>query len=396
MVVSGRLDDNSTLEDAKIAKDAKIYLASAPTKDIQDNNEFVDGKDAGDVIGRAFKYSVNDDDQITKLIEVAMPYKSAKDYYGSVIADTEYTFTDKTDKLVVDADNGSDAVATQNVWLDDCDVIFAVKGVKLDQNKKNIFDVNDIDTYNWAKEVYEDFDLDDVMAVKVEDLPDIGTLEKTNPQGVHFSKPDSKSRVETVVLGVDTFRYFANSSTAAGLVTYVKYSTKTEKFTVTASIPGKDDTTFTTIDTDDLSDESVKSIKALQTLLDTKKGVFCEFEFNTDGEITEMLQMNKTVDAYKNTITPANGTYTVERIVIDHVSNKGSDDTLTGMPAVSSGKKIYTKLTGTDTNLDYDLKDSTEYYVIGEDLKMVAGNTLNAYEDGFDKNFDIDDIDEAS
>ena len=395
MVVSGRLDDNSTLEDAKIAKDAKIYLASDLTEDIQDNNKFIAGKYASDVIGRAFKYSVNDDDQITKLIEVAMPYESAKDYgYGIVQADPEYTFTDKTDKLEVyakDVVTAGAAASAQKVWLDDCDVIFAVKGVKLNGNNQNIFNVNNI-----TVAASKDFDLDDVMAVKVEDLPDIGTLEKTNPQGVHFSKPDSKSRVETVVLGVDTFRYFANSSTAAGLVTYVKYSTKTEKFTVTASIPGKDDTTFTTIDTDDLSDESVKSIKELQTLLDTKKGVFCEFEFNTDGEITEMLQMNKTVDAYKNTITPANGTYTVERIVIDHVSNKGSDDTLTGMSAISSGSKIYTKITGTDTNLDYDLKDSTEYYVIGEDLKMVAGNTLNAYKDGFDKNFDIDDIDEAS
>ena len=116
-----------------------------------------------------------------------------------------------------------------------------------------------------------------------------------------------------------------------------------------------------------------------------------------------MLQMKQTVATkdYANEIKDKadgsnNGTYTVERIVIDHVSNKSSDDTLTGMSAISSGSKIYTKITGTDTNLAYDLKDSTEYYVIGEDLKMVAGNTLNAYEDGFDKNFDIDDIDEAS
>lgn len=382
MVVSGRLDDNSALEDAKIAKDAKIYLASDLTKDIQDNNKFIDNVDGSKVIGHAFKYSVNDDDQITKMTEVAADVKSTKDTFD------DYTFVDKTDALTVD---------TNKVWLDDCDVIFAVKGVKQDLiekqnlNKKNIFDVNAINTT-------DDIDLDDVMAVQVEDLPDIGAGEKTSAQGARFSTPTNKSRVETVVLGVDTFRYFANSSTAAGLVTYVKYSTKTEKFTITASIPGKEGTSFTTIDTDDLSKESVKSIKELQTLLDTKKGVFCEFEFNTDGEITEMLQMNDNVDGkdYANKITPANGTYTVERIVIDHVSNKGSDDTLTGMPAVSSGKKIYTKLTGTDTNLDYDLKDSTEYYVIGEDLKMVAGNTLNAYEDGFDKNFDIDDIDEAS
>ena len=385
MVVSGRLDDNSKLEDAKIAKDAKIYVESykvdGKRADIQDNNEFITGANAGDVIGRAFKYSVNDDGQITKLDEVAMPKTSAG---------TAYTFVDKTDALTVD---------TNKMWLDDCDVIFAVKGVKLNGNNQNIFNVNNI-----TVDPDKDFDLDDVMAVKVEDLPDIGgTKDKTAAQGVHFSKPDSKSRVETVVLGVDTFRYFANSSTAAGLVTYVKYSTKTEKFTITASIPGKDDTTFTTIDTDDLSDESVKSIKALQTLLDTKKGVFCEFEFNTDGEITEMLQMNKTPantqnanNEYKNTITPANGTYTVQRVVIDHVANKSSDNTLTAMSAISSGSKIYTKITGTDTDIALDLKDSTEYYVIGEDLKMVAGNTLNAYEDGFDKNFDIDDIDEAS
>ena len=383
MVVSGRLDDNSKLEDAKIAKDAKIYVesykADGKRVDIQDDNEFITGKSGKDVIGHAFKYSVNDNDEITKLDEVAC----------DVPADETdaYEFYDNNDSVV--------AKNQTRVWLDDCKVIFAVR--KFGTNA----DVNHINTLSAG--VYDDIDLDDVMAVQVEDLPDIGgNDDKTDSWGIRYSKPNNKARVETVVLGVNTFRYFASSTTKAALVTYVKYNSKTDKYTVTASIPGKEGTSFTTIDRDDLSLTGTTQMDLLQTELKssgTQHAIFCEVEFNKDGEISEIVRMDKDVNAYTNGIATVadNCSYTASRVVVDHVANKSSDNYLTVMEAVSAGKKIYTRATGAGLTATWKFADDAEFYVLGEDVKLgTDGATLNAYKDAFSDKFDIDDIEEAS
>ena len=361
MVVSGVYGDNTEAKDVELVNNAAVYLTDdKDEKNVynKDSHALKNSVEKKDIIGHAFRYTANEDGQITKLVRVATD--DAQD---------NYEFNEKTDILKT---NG------KNHYLDEAKVIFAV-------NSKN-----------WTKDgATKEIDTDDVMAVEYKNVPSIGDGEKTDDAGVQYDLDSDKETITAAVLGVNSFRYFGNVDNKSGLITKMSYKPKNDVYVIEATIAGESETEFTTIDADDVDMTGVKDLdtmyKELTSGKDAKNGLYAEMDFNADGKIVGIDLMNQATEN-KATI---NGTTDrgVARVVINRVSTQNR---ILASQAISAGKdKVYTNNAQT-VKQDFEITDSTKYYEVDADLEFPAnGAMLNPYTDAFAKEFRLKDISEG-
>ena len=361
MVVSGVYGDNTEAKDVELVNNAAVYLTDdKDEKNVynKDSHALKNSVEKKDIIGHAFRYTANEDGQITKLVRVATD--DAQD---------NYEFNEKTDILKT---NG------KNHYLDEAKVIFAV-------NSKN-----------WTKDgATKEIDTDDVMAVEYKNVPSIGDGEKTDDAGVQYDLDSDKETITAAVLGVNSFRYFGNVDNKSGLITKMSYKPKNDVYVIEATIAGESETEFTTIDADDVDMTGVKDLdtmyKELTSGKDAKNGLYAEMDFNADGKIVGIDLMNQATEN-KATIdgTTDRG---VARVVINRVSTQNR---ILASQAISAGNdKVYTNDAQT-VKQDFEITDSTKYYEVDADLEFPAnGAMLNPYKDAFAKEFRLKDISEG-
>ena len=377
MVVSGVYGDNTEAKDVELVDNASIYLfddkdaenvynkknhALTNAKVDTDNNDKTEKAELkyGDIAGHAYRYTANDDGQITKLVRVATDD-----------AQNDYSFDEDTDVLKTD----------KKYYLDEAKVIFAV-------NSKN-----------WTKDgATKEIDTDDVMAVEYKNVPSIGDGEKTKDAGVQYDLDSDKETITAAVLGVNTFRYFGNTTNKSGLVTKMSYKPKNDVYVIEATIAGESETEFTTIDADDVEMKGAKDLDAMYDLLtkgdDAKNGLYAEMDFNADGKVIAidlMINTHENVAAVKKNAEKAD--YGVARVVINRVST--SNRILTSQAISAGNGKVYTNDAQT-VEQNFDITDDTKYYEVDADLQFPAnGEMLNPYTDAFAKEFRLKDISEG-
>ena len=378
--ISGVNDKNEYMENITVVKDADIEING---KDAFDDYEFDTNPK-----GRVFHYVLNEDNEITKMIEVA-----------TEDGNEDYTYTDKTDAVRVN---------NRNYWLDEADVIFAVEtntayenSLVYDEDKKDVVLAGNYGIGG------KDLDENDVIAVTVDEIPDIGDNEVTKDAGIRYDDDLIKDEDGAVVLGVNTLRYFSHTSVETGLLTNLTSNRGDDTYTATAYIAGRDGTEFVTIDEDDVTIHTKAGNTKLDELYDilnkgsdAKYGIYCEFEFNKDGEITALSPMEATDAANSgngegiqyneidDTDIPA--TYKVMRTVVNKVT---ADRALTvsGAQATSEDNKVYTVENAQYVG-SYDIDDSTAYYKItDEKVNLTKEGILNAWVDGFKDGYDVEE-----
>ena len=378
MVVSGVYGDNTEAKDVKLVNNAAIYLfddKDAENVYDKDEHKLVTGKvdtdndgsaDAAlthkDIAGHAFRYTANDDGEITKLVRIATD-KNAN----------TYSFDEDTDVLKANS---------KNHYLDEAKVIFAVK-----------------DSNDWSEAgATAELDTDDVLAVEYKNVPSIGnTDDKTDDKGVQYDLDSDKETITAAVLGVDTFRYFGNTANKSGLVTKMSYKPKDDVYVIEAAIAGESETEFTTIDADDVDMVGVNDLDAMYDLLtkgsDAKNGLYAEMDFNADGKVVGIDLMKNTHENLAAVKDAKSADYGVARVVINRVSTQNR---ILTSQAISDGNgKVYTNSAQT-LKQNYDITDDTKFYEVDADLEFPTnGQYLNAYNDAFAKEFRLKDISEG-
>ena len=400
--ISGVNDKNEMVKNAVLVKDAVVEINGSDKLANGDKvfDDYAFDKDANPK-GRVFHYAVNEDGEITKMIELATE-KGSEDY----------NYTDKTDSANIDTNK--DGTLDYRYWLDEADVIFAVKTTTDEFIKGNVYnDDASIEDVNVASEYAvnrEDMDAGNVIAVSVDEIPDIDAVKdadtKTLAAGIRYDDDVNKDEQSAVVLGVNTLRYFSHTSVEAGLLTNMTYNKKDDTYTATAYIAGRDGDEFTTIDADDVT---INGTTKLDELYDTltkkegKNGIYCEFEFNKDGEITALSPMDK-VNEKGARMTNADGiqintisdkdipaTYEVSRVVVNKVT---SDKALTvsGAQATAENNKVYSVENGQYVGA-YDIDDTTAYYKITDEKVNLPADKqfLNPYVDGFKDDYSVEE-----
>ncbi|OUP59932.1 S-layer homology domain-containing protein [Butyricicoccus pullicaecorum] len=370
MVVSGVYGDNTVAKDVELVDNAAIYLDDdKDAKNVYDKDEHAldNGVDAdfsmgyaSEIAGHAFRYTANDDGQITKLVRVATDEK-----------DDAYSFNEKTDVLKAN---------DKNHYLDESKVIFAVNSSK------------------WTEDgATKELSTGDVLAVEYKDVPSIGDGEKTDDAGVQYDLDSDKETITAAVLGVNTFRYFGNTTNKSGLVTKMSYKPKDDVYVIEATIAGESETEFTTIDADDVDMTGVKDLDTMYDLLtkgsDAKNGLYAEMDFNADGKVIAIDLMTDTYENVAAVEDAKNADYGVARVVINRVST--SNRILTSQAISDGNGKVYTRSAQT-LEQNFDITDDTKYFEVDADLEFPAnGKYLNAFEDAFAKEFRLKDISEG-
>ena len=393
--ISGVNDKNEMVKNATLVKDAVVEIKG---EDAFDDYEFKAGYNPK---GRVFHYAVNEDGEITKMVELATE-KGSEDY----------DYTDKTDSANIDTNANGDL--NYRYWLDEADVIFAVEadndneyvGDKVYDYMQGLTPVNDLNLGAGYEVGGEDLDAGNVIAVSVDEIPDISNDAAddtaTKSAGIRYDDDVNKDEQSAVVLGVNTLRYFSHTSVEAGLLTNMTYNRKDDTYTATAYIAGRDGDEFTTIDADDVimaGDTHLDELYDTLTKNDGKHGIYCEFEFNKDGEITALSPMLDTPNAgvdlkdgieYNQIDEDVPETYQVMRTVVNKVT---SDKALTvsGARATSEDNKVYSVENGQYVDA-FDIDDSTAYYKITEEeVAMQDEQVLNAWVDGFKDGYEVEE-----
>ena len=411
--ISGVNDQNEYMEDLELTRNANV--------DVWDGDEYVDGyddrefnSDAGNIKGRVFKYTLNDDGDVTRLVEVACENTSANYRYNE-------------DTRAVDALDLNDNRTDRN-WLQKASVIFAVEvntdEWKMDQENGGVNLVNGTklamgDGDDQTRDD-RDIDPDNVIAVDYTDVPDIGSWrddDKSIARGVAYNNDTSKDEIETVVLGVDDLNDFKSTSTKVALVTGLDYNMKGDKaetYDITAYVNGEEETEFNTIDVDDMTvnnqtkdqdsiidriNEEIEGTKA-NNYNDAKNGVYAELRFNKDGKVTEMNVINGTntfagTDAEYN-VAEEDAHYTVVRAV---VNLRGDNDRIMVTPTKAiedaDGDMKLESVGNADFDTYYELGDDTAYFKLTDSLMLSNGDYMNAYKDAFDEDLAVETGDKA-
>ena len=412
--ISGVNDQNEYMEDLELTRNANV--------DVWDGDEYVDGyddrefnSDAGNIKGRVFKYTLNDDGDVTRLVEVACENTSANYRYNE-------------DTRAVDALDLNDNRTDRN-WLQKASVIFAVEvntdEWKMDQENGGVNLVNGTklamgDGDDQTRDD-RDIDPDNVIAVDYTDVPDIGSWrddDKSIARGVAYNNDTSKDEIETVVLGVNDLNDFKSTSTKVALVTGLDYNMKGDKaetYDITAYVNGEEETEFNTIDVDDMTvnnqtkdqdsiidriNEEIEGTKA-NDYNDAKNGVYAELRFNKDGKVTEMNVINDTntfagTDAEYN-VAEADAHYTVVRAV---VNLRGDNDRIMVTPTKAiwdpEAEEMKLESVGNaDFDTYYELGDDTAYFKLTDSLMLSEGDYMNAYKDAFDEDLAVETGDKA-
>ncbi|MCF2671410.1 S-layer homology domain-containing protein [Butyricicoccus pullicaecorum] len=377
--ISGVTDKNEYLEDVKLVKDADVgAYYNEDTRAFSKNPK-----------GLAFKYKMNDDGQITKMIQVATTKAN------------DYEFIDKTDAFVA---NGA------KNWADKASVIFAVK---VTTGTKGEYHDNGYASGLKAGDTYKvggtDLDKKNVMAVAYDEIPDIclnqhatgGHTEKTVSYGATYDRETKNDNLEAAVLGVDTFRFFSNTTVKAALVTKMTYHKSSDTYTLDANVAGEDATEFDTVDADDVyvngvanQDDVLNKMYDKLSKTNPVYGIYCEIELDKDGKVIALTEMDQAVTgdklgALSGREIKKNPSYQAVRAVVNKVT---ADKSLTVTAAVANGdNKVYTVENAQYTQA-FDLKDDTAFFKItDEKVELPAiGETL-VTTDGFKKGFGVEE-----
>ena len=410
--ISGVNDKNEYMEDVELTKNANV--------DVWDGDSYEDGYDdrefnnvAGNIKGRVFKYTLNDDGDVTRLVEVACENTSAN-----------YSYNEDTRAL--DALNADNKRIDRN-WLQKASVIFAVE---VNSDEWNVKGNNSANLVNGTKLVMgggddrtnndADIDADNVIAVDYKDVPDIGAINsnaKTEARGVAYNNDTSKDQIKTVVLGVNDLNDFKSTSTKVALVTgldYNKKGDKAETYDITAYVNGMEETEFNTVDVDDMTvnnqtkdqdsiidriNEEIEGTKA-NDYEDAKNGVYAELRFNKDGKVTELNVINDTqtyagTDAEYN-VAESDEHYTVVRAVVNLT---GDNDKIMVTPTKAikdqDGDMKLVSVGNADFDTYYELDDKTAYFKLSDSLMLTDGEYMNAYEDAFYEDLAVETGDKA-
>ena len=416
--ISGVNDQNEYMEDLELTKNANVEVWDGDSyEDGYDDREF--NNVAGNIKGRVFKYTLNDDGDVTRLVEVACENTSAN-----------YSYNSDTRALdALDADNKR----TDRNWMQKASVIFAVEvnteewnmeqgtagttsmGENLVNGTTLVMGNGDDQTRN-----DEDIDPDNVIAVDYTDAPDVSnynTESKTEARGVAYNNDTSKDEVETVVLGVNSLNDFKSTSTKVALVTGLDYNMKGDKaetYDITAYVNGMEETEFNTVDVDDMTvndqtkdqdsiidriNEEIEGTKA-NNYNDAKNGVYAELRFNKDGKVTELNVINDTqtyagTDAEYN-VAESDEHYTVVRAVVNLT---GDNDKIMVTPTKAikdqDGDMKLESVGNADFDTYYELDADTAYFKLSDSLMLSDGKYMNAYEDAFYEDLAIEAGDKA-
>ena len=397
--VSGLNQENKVLDEVQLVKNASVK--------VWNGKKYVEGYDSGDrefnkaagnIKGRVFKYTLNDDGDITKMYEVACENGSA-----------DYTYNKDT-RAVKTAEDG-------NNWLQKASVIFAVE---VENSEWNDFMGPGTPNITEGTELgmgAKDIDVDNVIAVDYKDVPDINSMnvaEQPQARGVKYNADASKDEIESVVLGVSDLNDFKSTSTKIGLLTELDYNSKGDKadtYDVVAHVNGMEEVEFNTIDYADMkingSTKDQKSqINKINELIegtknnDAKYGVYAELRFNKDGKVTaiNVLNESKTYAARTNpeyNYANTDSHYTVVRAVVNLA---GDNDRLMVASAkgIKDGKEMKLESIGNAGFENYyKLTSDTAYFKVDDGPDIVDGEYMNAYEDAFVKDFDVATGDKA-
>ena len=267
---------------------AKVDLLTADNKHLKDveltsNASVTDGYSSSDrsideskVVGNVYKYWTNDDGQITRMTQVIDT--------ADALTSTQYEYDADADRLIDTSTSSNKYVAS----LEDANVIFAVKA-----NNKSMITATTNAGYIQADGAGDFYvDVDDVLAVKQADIPDIDTgANNTNAAALDNAvAPTTTARTQTwlgantvdtnsdstkddytnkfiaaidkngdasaAILGVDSFNKFGGGNTKIGLVTDVTYSNSSDgKYVeLTAAFGGENKTVASAkkVDFDDI------------------------------------------------------------------------------------------------------------------------------------------------
>ena len=397
--VSGLNQENKVLDEVQLVKNASVK--------VWNGKKYVEGYDSGDrefnkaagnIKGRVFKYTLNDDGDITKMYEVACENGSA-----------DYTYNKDT-RAVKTAEDG-------NNWLQKASVIFAVEVENSEWNDFKGPGTPNITEGTELRMGGKDIDVDNVIAVDYKDVPDINSMnvaELPQARGVKYNADASKDEIESVVLGVSDLNDFKSTSTKIGLLTELDYNSKGDKadtYDVVAHVNGMEEVEFNTIDYADMkingSTKDQKSqINKINELIegtknnDAKYGVYAELRFNKDGKVTaiNVLNESKTYAARTNpeyNYANTDSHYTVVRAVVNLA---GDNDRLMVASAkgIKDGKEMKLESIGNAGFENYyKLTSDTAYFKVDDGPDIVDGEYMNAYEDAFVKDFDVATGDKA-
>ena len=370
------LDSGEYKEDVKVVSGLKVQDNDKKTISgayDDDTRAF----DEASVVGQVFKYYMNDDGEITKLVEATKTF-----------VEGAYSYTKKTDRLDADSVYG----------LKDSDVIFLINehsielDTKADQNSE---------IYSGANLT---IDKDDVTVVSFDDLENIDDNEDMEPGDSMYCKSGDKKvsndwiaywankgkkhtngkldneddkvdvtvalsandnrDVDVAILSVKDIDSYKDNTKVA-LITDADWKSN-DDVVLYGAIDGKVDGEWIAKDVDELTDvfanatnvTATSEIKALTDFIGN--GKYAEVTFYKDGEVKSVNFM--TYDAAKDIYKGAK--YAVARTI---VGNTVKDDYFTYMTAgnavFASDKLFYPIVAKSDRNY-YNVDGDTAFYTI--------------------------------
>ena len=428
-MISGVNGENEYMEDLELTRNANVEVWDEDADN--GNGDYVDGYDdrefnvdAGNIKGRVFKYTLNDDGDVTRLVEVACENASA-----------DYDYNDDSTAVTTVRDAGLEAngmnygEAGARNWLQTADVIFAV-----DVEDDEWLNVNGTENIvagsqlggGWGDDNSfwdVDMDADNVIAIDYTDIPDIHRANGASPaaRGIKYNVDNAKDEIESAVLGVDDLNDFKSTSTKVALLTSMDYNMKGDKaetYDITAYVNGEEETEFNTIDVDDMTVNGTN--KDTESIIDRihdevegdKNGVYAELRFNKDGKVTELNVIDDT-EAYSNTAAqpqidansvPVYNTASVDNhySVVRAVVNLRNDGdylmvTPTSIVRDEDGNWKLTTVDNAEFENFYELDGDTAYYKLsdGPMIENHNGEFMNAYEHAFSDDLSVDTGDKA-
>ena len=447
-MISGVNGENEYMEDLELTRNANVEVWSETADngngdyiDGYDDREFVTWVDTNDnnrydedddevinVKGRVFKYTLNDDGDVTRLVEVACENASADYDYND---DSTAVTTVRNAGLEANGMNYGEAGARN--WLQTADVIFAVE-VEDDE----WLNVNGAGTENivagsqlgggWGDDNSfwdVDMDADNVIAIDYTDIPDIHRANGASPaaRGIKYNVNTSKDEIESVVLGVDDLNDFKSTSTKVALLTAMDYNVRgdrAETYDITAYVNGEEATEFATIDVDDMTVNG--TTKDVESILDRihdeveggKNGVYAEMRFNKSGEVTELNIIDTTYNFGNPNQAVADGFVDANNRVSSVFNRAAQDDHYTVVRAVvnlrNDGDSLMVTpargiLDGNDMKLEtvdnaefatyYNLTGDTAYFEIDKAPVIRDGQFMDAYNEGFEDEYNVEAGDKA-
>ena len=406
------LADNSVAKDVELTSGARIQDNNGDDNDdAYSDREFKEEL----VVGNVYKYWMNEDGQITRM--QAMFNDATQNDKDLFEADTKRKYNDSY-SYNADTDRLQDSANQYVASLEEADVIFAVA------TNGNYIQIDSDDTDNGLY-----VDSGDVMAVKYDQIPDIGKNEETTPEVLDTEEGWLNSKAVTeneaaefvvsangnkagmaALIGVNNFSKFDAAATKIGLVTDVAYvnSSDGKYVEVEVATNGKVGTLESKkkVDFDDIVEVEGATVKSESTVIDTgvfhkdngdaialdkylqDNAAYAEITTDADGNVTKVNFLN-TADGEDETNELKGDYYTVERRVVTENKSK-SFDYVNTTARYAAEKKLHSVDRMPIANVG--IADEATYYTISarptradEDYSDLALLTVAAGFDGTPK-----------